>query len=153
MTQKIDLKEEAVELRNSNEDEASTNRLALANLEVKLKELECRQEECRLNRLEKNSKRRPWLYAALLIVIGFSYVLFFIAIVRDLVGYTCPLFAASQTHIVEVALLGIIPTVLITIAMKAVFSSTPKKETDAQIKLSDAIPIKAIKDASFDGQP
>lgn len=50
----------------------------------------------------------------------------------------------DRGYFIEVILLAVVPTVLVALLMKAVFSATPKKEQDSEIKISDAIPLKLI---------
>lgn len=132
---------------------------ALANIAMRLQEAELKakllkididssaleQEQLRIVRLQKNNERRPYVFWGLALVIVVMYTLLLILIFRDQF-YTCPVLlqAAGRIHFLELALLAIVPTVLVALLMKAVFSATPKKDQDGEIKISDAIPLKLI---------
>lgn len=53
--------------------------------------------------------------------------------------------SSVRLYVIEIFLLAVIPTILLTLLMKAIFSATEKKEDKtAEIKISDAIPMKVI---------
>lgn len=131
--------------RSALEFELSTLRLRKEKLAIEADKIALEQERETLRRIRKNSERRPLVFKSLLIVIGVMYSFFFIHLIRD-AFFVCPALLAMSgyAHIVEVALLGIIPTVLVALLMKAVFSATKKQDQDSEIKFSDAIPVRLL---------
>ena len=118
---------------------------------LELEKIRLEQERERLFRLKKNSSRRPFIFWSLILVIGLLYGTFFKII-------WCAPFDSSTTettdiltdagarlYIIQLILLGVIPTVLVALVMKAIFSATQKhEEKSTEIKITDAIPVKVI---------
>lgn len=149
----VDLRKEIAQAKEQTDTDA------LANIAIKLQEAELKakqlkididtsaleQEKLRIIRLKKNNERRPYVFWGLVFVIVVMYALLLVLIIRDQF-WTCPVLlqGVGRVHFLELALLAVIPTVLVALLMKAVFSATPKKEQDSEIKISDAIPLKLI---------
>ena len=56
--------------------------------------------------------------------------------------------AGARLYIIQLILLGVIPTVLVAMVMKAIFSATEKhEEKSTEIRITDAVPIKVIADS------
>ncbi len=115
---------------------------------LELEKIRLEQEKERLNRLQKNSGRRPLFFWSLMIVIGLLYGSFFIMVWHALFANpTTDILtdAEARLYIIQLILLGVIPTVLVALVMKAIFSATAKNdEKSTEIKIADAVPIKVI---------
>ena len=170
--QKVNLGTEVQELAETIDSDDERSSLSLQISELKLEQEKVKLqiaktqlgiEEGRLDRIQKNSARRPKLFFAMCSVIAIFYVGFFLmvfcgptvgicdAIRRILcdpsVGICNETLSDSSVrlYVIEIFLLAVIPTILLTLLMKAIFSATEKKEDKtAEIKISDAIPMKVI---------
>lgn len=156
--EKYDIKSEVKDIENktfNSDDERSEISFKISDLKLKqeLVELELEgvlleQERERLKRLRKNSNRRPFIFWPLFCVIILFYGGFFFMILGGPAVGICNTSlsdSAARLYAVEIFLLGVIPTVLIALLMKAVFSATEKKEDKVtEIKFPDAFPIKTI---------
>lgn len=156
--EKYDIKSEVKDIENktfNSDDERSEISFKISDLKLKqeLVELELEgvlleQERERLKRLRKNSNRRPFIFGPLFCVIILFYGGFFFMILGGPAVGICNTSlsdSAARLYAVEIFLLGVIPTVLIALLMKAVFSATEKKEDKVtEIKFSDSFPIKTI---------
>ncbi len=118
-------------------------RARLLQIEIETATLE--KEKLQIERLRKNNERRPWVFRVVVTVIALMYAGLISILVRDL-WMPCPVLVRilDRVYFLEIILLAIVPTVLVALLMKAVFSATPKKEQDSEIKISDAIPLKLI---------
>ena len=116
-------------------------RARLLQIEIETATLE--KEKLQIERLRKNNERRPWVFRVVVTVIALMYAGLISILVRDL-WMPCPVLVRilDRVYFLEIILLAIVPTVLVALLMKAVFSATPKKEQDSEIKISDAIPLK-----------
>lgn len=151
----VDLRKEIAQAKeqiNSPDD-------ALADIAIKLQETELQskllkvqieqatleKENLRIERLRRNNERRPFIFCGVAFVIVLMYLGLISILVRDL-WFPCPglVRVLDRGYFIEVILLAVVPTVLVALLMKAVFSATPKKEQDSEIKISDAIPLKLI---------
>lgn len=147
----VDLRKEIAQAKeqiNSPDD-------ALADIAIKLQETELQskllkqatleKEKLRIERLRRNNERRPFIFYGVAFVIVLMYLGLISILVRDL-WFPCPglVRVLDRGYFIEVILLAVVPTVLVALLMKAVFSATPKKEQDSEIKISDAIPLKLI---------
>lgn len=147
---KISIREEVRELAETvdTNDEISGTSLQISALKLELERVRLQQEQERLKRLQKNSKRRPLLFWSLAAVIFFFYGGFFAMVLGGPsigIDNECLSESASKLYIAEIFLLSVVPTVLVALLMKAVFSATEKKEDrTSEIKISDAVPIKVI---------
>lgn len=170
--QKVNLGTEVQELAETIDSNDERSSLSLQISELKLEQEKVKLqiaktqlgiEEERLDRIQKNSARRPKLFFAMSSVIAIFYVGFFLmvfcgptvgicdAIRRILcdpsVGICNETLSDSSVrlYVIEIFLLAVIPTILLTLLMKAIFSATEKKEDKTtEIKISDAIPMKVI---------
>lgn len=118
-------------------------RARLLQIEIETATLE--KEKLQIERLRKNNERRPCVFRVVVAVIVLMYAGLISILIRDL-WIPCPVLVRilDRVYFLEIILLAIVPTVLVALLMKAVFSATPKKEQDSEIKISDAIPLKLI---------
>ncbi len=130
--------------------EISDLKLAQERTKLRLEINKLHQEEERLRRLQKNSNRRPFLFRMLVIIIIILYLSFFIistVIFLSLIGVINHTFIEPEArlYVFLLILLSIVPTVLVALVMKAIFSATAKhEEKSTEIKITDAVPIKVI---------
>lgn len=130
--------------------EISDLKLAQERTKLRLEINKLHQEEERLRRLQKNSNRRPFLFWMLVIIIIILYLSFFIistVIFLSLIGVINHTFIEPEArlYVFLLILLSIVPTVLVALVMKAIFSATAKhEEKSTEIKITDAVPIKVI---------
>ena len=86
----------------------------------------------------------------LVIIIIILYLSFFIistVIFLSLIGVINHTFIEPEArlYVFLLILLSIVPTVLVALVMKAIFSATAKhEEKSTEIKITDAVPIKVI---------
>lgn len=127
--------------------QVSDLKLEQEKIKLELEKIKLEQEKERLRRLRKNSDRRSPFFAGLIILIVLLYCGFFRVLLDEMaIGFHETLTESEARFLsVEMFLLGVIPTVLVVFIMKAIFSSTEKREDKTpEINVFDATPIKWI---------
>lgn len=125
--------------------QVSDLKLEQEKIKLELDRIRLEQERERLRRLQKNSGRRTPFFFALMCLLVLLYGGFFSLLLDTHAPLTEP---EARLRAIELFLLGVIPTVLVALVMKAIFSATEKKEDKtSEIKIADAVPIKLISEA------
>lgn len=144
LAERIDARDERADIAMKISDLA----LEQEKTKLELEKIRLKQEEEHLLRLQKNSSRRPFFFWSLVLVIGLLYGGFFIMMLNaPFVSPTTDILtdAGARLYIIQLILLGVIPTVLVALVMKAIFSATQKhEEKSTEIKITDTVPIKVI---------
>lgn len=130
-------------------DEITQDSLEISAIRLELKKLELEYERHHLSRLIKNNERRPFLFRLVMGVIAFLYAGLIASLARViyLAYVTMPgtHLNESQTFIVSLIIMATIPTALLIVLLRALFSPRLKaKQLEEETKTSDVIPVKNI---------
>lgn len=148
---KLDLSKKIAEIRersSDDEDFLQTDvQRKITDLQLKIVETELQQEVIRLERLKKNNDRRPKLFTLMLYVIAAFYGAFAVCVFNgpnpvDVLNLgSLPSVKETFSYfMVLMILLAVIPTVLLIVLIKAVFSPQEKNQKE----LLDSIPVVTV---------
>lgn len=130
-------------------DEITQESLEISAIRLELKKLELEYERHHLSRLIKNNKRRPWLFRLVILIIALLYAGLIASLCRVIgIAYsTTPgtQLNESQTFIVAMIIMATIPTALLIVLLRALFSPRVKgKQFEEETKTADVIPVRNI---------
>ena len=122
-------------------DHQSDLSLELAALHLEVAKLRVEQERTKLQRIKKNSARRPWLFGGCLLLIAVMYGHLLYALHNDLMTKTDVI--VDYFHLAELLILALVATTLSVVLIRAIFSPYNNQDTN----LTDNIPTKVISEA------
>lgn len=146
--EKLNLSEDVSKLESREEvalDQQNQLKTKLTELELQRRKTVLDIEAERLNRIKKNSDRRPWAFSLAGLTIGVLYIAFIVLVTKAVCAFAS---LAPQVQIALIFALAATPTILAIALLKAVFARTSKSAESPT--LADATPVKKIIDAAID---